>query len=387
MATNQRQNSVDTKNYKSDISYQNYILSYKKYKNWFGIFYILVFLLFVIITNFQEWTLIFQYQNIKQKNEFLDAFEAGVDEKILNNKTYKLKEIFGARLIDLKYPLYRHPFEYRQDQEGEYFKKRRNFLNSLIPALDDSSKLKVKSYLEKDSLVICNLMDKYKSVVDSALIKNPEMRSFPELANQFVQEVEDSLLSLRNKYLVYIRLPIFRKYDLDGQDLGMNYSEFKQKYRERAQKLRDLDGAQIINLPYIGRSLELGYVFFLSLAVIPILSIYIQILFLNFLINSQKIYKYGKPTIPLPTLKMILMDFNLPSFIINLGSSVLNPSMNLLIPIVCSICMIIVLIYISLWGIIVLCIYLSIVTFLYFYFFKQKKSRKSRLKLLFKNHL
>ncbi len=143
--------------------------SYKRYKYWLGIYYLIFLVFFVILTNIKDWSIIFEFKDIRNKVSLIEYMEEKIDTSLFEKDINILH-------IPAKFARYKTPYDFNKNQEGKYFKERRKIItafSNIIPDIDTNK------YFLSDSLVILEVMEKYRSYKDSMKIIKPQKKDSP----------------------------------------------------------------------------------------------------------------------------------------------------------------------------------------------------------------
>ncbi|MBD3341892.1 MAG: hypothetical protein GF353_22505 [Candidatus Lokiarchaeota archaeon] len=320
-----------------------YQSSYKKFRYWFTIYYLMSIILTLTITiNLEDWNLVSSYGEIQKYNNLIDFVDFLTES---NNspfeKDIKISEI-NYKVFDyiFEYPAMSNPFIYVRDQEGKYLRKKREFFNSLIDQklIKDQNIIdSIQVYFDQDSSIIMNHLKKYNEEFERKTAnksKSERTKIAEALRKKLIKDINFELDKLlpNNLYNVVLNHESFKNVIDNSQILNQSYLVFKSDYRKKMKRLNELKSEKVGNFPYFDIKITLQIILIILILFYIFFPLILQLFYINYRIYEKEIIKFKYPMLRTPSFKNILQNVGFSNTLLSVFYSCCSLIFLLLIP-------------------------------------------------------
>lgn len=288
----------------NDSIFQIYLLTYKKFKYWIGVFYLISFSIILLFSTSGIYGLLGHYSQMKTELPFY---------KFLNSSSFISTKNKSHNLEIL-------PFEYKPNVVGwaemkkhevRLFKSKRAFLDNLNVYLKNQFTDEFNNYLGRDTTLVLKLMNKNDHIIKKILGNGISTATLGIRQKRiFAQEVYDSVKAINIfKTSKKIRDVILNLYPLDDNLRDSSISSIYNNIIQRIAIIKKFLSKNVVKIPNSEVSVNTKTTLFLALGILYILTIYVIILYLTFKYYEQKIDKHENPHIKVPSIRNIFRYF------------------------------------------------------------------------------
>jgi hypothetical protein len=255
--------------------------------------------------------LIFRYDEIIDNHILLENMLESLPESTWSTDSLLFKDIYKPIIT---YPNFSYPFIYNDDEEGKYFAKLDTVFDFLREYKNDLS-LNIDTFSDSIRIVVMDLLPKYNEIYESEVSKNKEKnnRAAKRIRGTMVGVLNDTINYFYIKFLdQHLKNYFLSKFLLPTKFVDKSSKYFRKVVEKEYNDLTEIYNSKIFKAPYLEDPVSLKYLIITLSVVLLSLTIYVQLLYLNF-----KFYEVNVEFLQINELK----EISIRNIFFNLGFS------------------------------------------------------------------